>query len=135
MKILSTQVTKVTFSGVKNLDPVSAIFEDYGPGQGRVTIVCCDQSWTKAWMSFTPTLTTKEFFCDSPTSYLVDKLSQMIGDSADSYLTRIITTVKAGLEAMKALEIAANPLPDDAPPTLHTSTLPRRSSTIEADEI
>lgn len=133
MKILSTKVTKVTFSDVEDLDPISVIIEDFAPGSARITIISADSAWTRHWPAI-GNCDGREFFCGASNEYLIKKLTRPeTGDRNDPIFARIVTTVKAGLEAMKALEIATNPLPDDTAPSLLSPS--RRSSPIEADEL
>ena len=75
--------------------------------------------------------TVSEFFCYTDTRYLTDKLLGNRTDTNQLYLERIINTVKMGVEMMKAMDMARNPLPDVAPeiPDL------KKQSKIEPDEI
>jgi len=129
MKIRSSQITKITFSEIKGLDPVDVILEDFSEGNGRIIISCYGESWSYHWGSMGSTVS--EFFCSTNNQYLVSKMLGNRTDTDHEYLDRIVSTVKIGLEMMKAMEIAADPLPNTAPemPPL------KQWAKIEADEI
>ena len=132
MKIRSASVTEITFTDVDGFNPISLILEDFAPSEGQATILCGAQAWTHRWDAMGD-MRVRDFFCSVGIEYLSEVMLPPNTPSHhghDLHLARIIAVTRAGLEAMLAFEIAANPLPDDTPPTLL-----QRSSSIEADEI
>lgn len=49
MNITETKVTKLTVTGLENLDPINIFLEDFNHGQGRLTIECFGQAWSDYW--------------------------------------------------------------------------------------
>lgn len=49
MKVESSTVSKLVITEVEGLDSVSVFLEDFGPGQGKVTMSCAGKSWTSFW--------------------------------------------------------------------------------------
>ena len=69
MKITETQVTKLQISDIKHLDPVNVLLEDFGPGQGKITIECFGKAWTSYWNAMWKENTIDKFFCDCDNEY------------------------------------------------------------------
>ena len=49
MKIESTQITKLTLSGLDNLDPISVIAEDIANGRGKISFECYGKAFSAYW--------------------------------------------------------------------------------------
>lgn len=49
MEIKKSVVTKLTLTGIENLDPVSVFLEDYKLGQGKLTVECFGDAWSHYW--------------------------------------------------------------------------------------
>jgi len=49
MLIRKSEVTKIVLAELDRLDPVTLIMEDFGPGQGKLTIDCYGKAWTAYW--------------------------------------------------------------------------------------
>lgn len=78
MKISTSQVTKLSISGVPDMDPISAIIEDFGPGAGKITITSFGEAWTHYWSHMGTQHTMRSFFLKCETQYLIGKLSNGI---------------------------------------------------------
>lgn len=74
MKLYTEQVTKLAITEVPNMDHISVIVEDFGPGAGKITITSCGQAWTNFWGHMGKQHTLRSFFCKCNTPYLVEKL-------------------------------------------------------------
>ncbi|MDO8414736.1 MAG: hypothetical protein Q7S87_00845 [Agitococcus sp.] len=96
MKIERTQVTKLTVSDIKGLDPISVFLEDLGPAAGRITIACYTDSWTACWSSM-GAQGIASFFCSFEPSYLAKNLS--------SIEFSVLDTDKLELLAKKAVKM------------------------------
>ena len=83
LKITSSQITKHVISGVPNLDPITLILEDFGPGQGKVTITSFEGSWSHYWSHMGDKNKVAGFFCGCSDDYLVRKLSSGIRHEID----------------------------------------------------
>ena len=84
MKITETQVTKLQISDIKHLDPVNVLLEDFGPGQGKITIECFGKAWTSYWNAMGKENTIDKFFCDCDNAYLSKNLAPALQDSIPS---------------------------------------------------
>lgn len=51
MKITESTVTKLCLTEIKGLDPVTVFLEDFGPGQGKLTVECFGDAWSQYWGS------------------------------------------------------------------------------------
>ena len=71
--IKQLKVEAIEISELKTLDPVSVYWEDFGPGQGRVTITCYGEAWTAYWPAMGDR-TVAKFFSDCDDDYLVNRL-------------------------------------------------------------
>jgi len=60
------------------LDPVIVYFDDYRPGQGRVTIACYGDAWTAAWGAMGDR-TVREFVAQANPGYLSGALLSLSG--------------------------------------------------------
>lgn len=47
--LADVHVDVVRIPAQKGLDPITAYFEDYAPGKGRVTVACYGDAWTACW--------------------------------------------------------------------------------------
>lgn len=73
MKIIEKTVTKRTLTELDALDPVTFIAEDFGPGQGKLTIDCYGKSWTNYWGGM-GSENIMEFISTCNTEYIADKM-------------------------------------------------------------
>lgn len=78
MKVTKSTVEKITIMDVKNLDPVAVMVEEFGEGQGKITITCFDDCWTYYWGSMGKQNTLATFFCSCDEHYLAHKLKSGI---------------------------------------------------------
>ena len=83
MKITESTVKKITITNVQDLDPVSVIAEDFGPGQGKITITCFGEAWSHYWSHMGETNKLADFFCSCDEHYLARKLKTGIKSEVD----------------------------------------------------
>ncbi len=76
MKVATSTIKKLTITDIDNIDPIHVMLEDDGPGAGRITITCFNQSWTNYWGSMSDR-TISQFFRDCGNDYLGPKLSNV----------------------------------------------------------
>lgn len=76
MKVETSQIKKLKITGIERLDPVSVIFEDFGPGQGKIIIECYGKAWSAYWGGMGDR-TISEFFCSCDDGYLSNNLSNI----------------------------------------------------------
>ena len=98
VNIESKQVPLLVFSGIKSLDPIRVVLEDFKPGEGRILIVCYTRAWTGYWGGMSGQ-TISQFFTSCNAGYLLGNLAagQRNTKQEDAYLIRIIEAVQAGL--------------------------------------
>ncbi|MFK5951029.1 MAG: hypothetical protein QM500_19930 [Methylococcales bacterium] len=68
MKIETKQITKLLISDI-DVDPISVILEDLGPGKGKITVDCFGKAWTAYWGGMGDR-TLAEFFCSCDDCYI-----------------------------------------------------------------
>lgn len=89
MKISRSTVEKIVITdaqspeGLGKLDPITVIAEDFGPGQGKITITCYGDAWSCYWGSMGEKTKLAEFFCGCDEHYLAGKLKTGIDDKID----------------------------------------------------
>lgn len=86
---------KITTPARKGLDPVYAYFDDIGPGQGRVILVCWDMAYTAYWGAIGER-TVKEFFAGCGVDYIMGNLMgrhYKQGAVDQGYLKKIVQSV------------------------------------------
>lgn len=74
MEISKKEITKLTIIDIKGLDPVNVIMEDFGPGQGKITVDCYGEAWTAYWGAM-GNEGIAEFINTADVGYLAGKLS------------------------------------------------------------
>lgn len=77
MKIESAMIERIRIVGAERLDPVTVMFEDVGPGQGRVVIECFGQSWATYWGAMGEGCSVRHFFSTVDEHYIADRLSSI----------------------------------------------------------
>ena len=104
METITTSVKKITITGADRLDPVGVFLENYGPGQGRITIICYGQAWTSFWGGMGDR-TVEQFVASCNDGYLMDNLmcphlilKKHLAQQTE-YLGRIVKAVKVALIA------------------------------------
>lgn len=78
MKLDTSQVTKLTITGLPNMDTIAVMTEDFGPGAGKITITCDGEAWTHYWSHMGENNTIRSFFGKCETPYLVGKIKGRI---------------------------------------------------------
>ncbi len=61
-------------SGKRDLDPVTAFLQDFGPGRGQLTLVCWGRAWSHYWGAMGAGLNLRGFLLRADTGYIVGKL-------------------------------------------------------------
>jgi hypothetical protein len=91
-------IERVTVPAGQGYDPITAIFEDYLVGGGRITLICYDMAWTGYYGS-PGSRGIKEFFVDCGADYLSGNIGsgrQYKQDKqSQAYLLRIIKAAQA----------------------------------------
>lgn len=100
MNITKSTVEKIIITGAErfpgcgSLDPISVIVEDFGPGQGKITITCFGEAWSHYWSHMGETNKLMQFFTQCDNDYIVGKLktgiSHEIDDEDDDRLTELL---------------------------------------------
>lgn len=100
MQVSKSMVEKLVITdaampdGMGKLDPITVFAEDFGPGQGKMTITCFGEAWSHYWSSMGEGNKLADFFCKCDTDYIVRKLktgiSQAIDDDDDDALTELL---------------------------------------------
>ena len=73
MKITKTTVEKIQITEVEALDPISVICEDFGTGEGKISIECYGKSWCSYWGAMGSTV--KKFFLSIDNGYAIKNLA------------------------------------------------------------
>lgn len=95
-----------TITGVERLDPVNVVFQDTGPGQGRVWIECYGKAWA-TWWGAMGARTVRQFVADCDTDYLHRNLQPTGTKAEQAYLERICTVVIATALQQEAEAVTA----------------------------
>lgn len=83
MKIEESAVSKIMITGVEGLDPIAVMTENFGPGQGKITITCFGEAWSHYWSHMGEKTTLEDFFLQASRDYLICKLKAGIRDEID----------------------------------------------------
>lgn len=51
MIVKTSEVVSFSVTGVNGVDAIQVIAEDMDKGRGRLTVICCNESWTATWLS------------------------------------------------------------------------------------
>lgn len=94
MKVTTSTVTKLAIAGLSDMDAISAMIEDFGPGAGKITITCAGEAWTHYWSHMGEHHTMRSFFLKCNTPYLIGKLKtgieRRIGSKDDELLQQTL---------------------------------------------
>jgi hypothetical protein len=93
MKVAKSTIEKLTITGVERLDTIAVMSEDFGPGQGKITITCFNECWSNYWGAMGKE-NIKQFFSTCDNSYLIGKLapamkSTIRNDDQDDWTTHL----------------------------------------------
>lgn len=111
MKLTASTIQQLLIEDVPGLDPVRVVWENYQPGQGRITVTCYGRAWTAAWFAMAGA-SIEVFFADAGPDYI---LSNMVSHMApglkahkkhdEAYLTRIIVAVQEALRRHTRMQL------------------------------
>lgn len=94
MKVTTSTVTKLEITGLSDMDAISVMIEDFGPGAGEITITCAGEAWTHYWGHMGKHHTMRSFFLKCSTPYLIGKLKtgieRRIGSKDDELLQQTL---------------------------------------------
>jgi len=76
MKIKETLVRKLVLTELDDLDPITMILEDYGPGRGKLTVECFGDAWSAFWPAIGQ-CDVARFVARASTDYIASKLSNV----------------------------------------------------------
>jgi len=99
IKIEPVIVNAFTIDNAPGLDPIMVVFQDVGPGRGRVIIECYGQAWTSYWGAMGDQLV-RDFVEHCDVDYLVCKLVPLgakITKRQEQYLFRVTRAVHEAL--------------------------------------
>ncbi len=83
MNITTSMVKKLKITGLENLDPITVIAENFGPGSGKIIIECFGESWSHYWSHMGEQYTLETFFCKASDDYIAGKLCSGRTDEPD----------------------------------------------------
>lgn len=75
MHIEESTVRHIRIVGVDRLDPISVTLQDFGEGQGKITIDVWGEAWSCYWGAMGKQHTISSFFQKASVGYLADKLA------------------------------------------------------------
>lgn len=78
MKIRKSTVEKLTITQIPNMDALSVIVENFGSGQGEITITSFGESWNNYWSHMGDDEKMADFFIKASDEYLAHKLKSGI---------------------------------------------------------
>ena len=103
MKIEPTTITEaLRITELDGLDPITVIFQDTAPEQGRIWVECYGNAWASWWGSM-GTRSVREFVAGCDPGYLSSGLRwgrmKQESQKADAYLGRIAAAIITALKA------------------------------------
>ena len=97
-----SQIEKIVAPSAPGIDSVTAYFENVGPGQGRVTIICYDMAWTSYWGGMGDQ-NAQQFFAAVGVDYLAGCFGYgrqyKTGKADRSYLERVLKHIHQHVKA------------------------------------
>ena len=98
-------LTAIKISDLDRLDPLTVIFQNFEPGQGRVIIQCYDKVWSSYWGGMSGK-TVQEFISEAGADYIVNNLVSHYmpvkqRKSEVEYVERIVIAIQAALKEME----------------------------------
>ncbi len=115
MKIERSSINMLTITEAPALDRIKVVTEDFGPGQGQITIVCYGRAWTAYWGGMGSGDVT-QFVISMSTGYIVENLlrGMQAGLKKDSknefrYLGRIVAAVQEALRVQLRIDLHGVP--------------------------
>jgi hypothetical protein len=94
-------LTALKITDLDRLDPITVIFQNFEPGQGRLIIQCYDKVWTSYWGGMGGK-TVQEFISRDDPAYYVNCLvshnqPQKQRREEVAYVTRIVAAVQSAI--------------------------------------
>lgn len=83
LKLQISVAQKMTITEVTNFDPIAVYLEDFGPGQGKVTITCSDDSWSRYWSHMGEKYDIRAFLLKADEHYLAGKFAPQLDSAVD----------------------------------------------------
>lgn len=77
MNVSEKSIRQLTITGIKRMDPIRVMIEDFILGKGQITITCWDRAWVNYWGAMGNN-TLSQFFQSCGTDYLANKLQSGI---------------------------------------------------------
>lgn len=99
MKTEPTSLVALRITEAPALDPIIVIFQDIGPGQGRLIVECFGSAWATYWGGMGDR-TVKEFIRSCNSDYIANRLwpeKQRRTKAGYAYLMRIVDAVRAAI--------------------------------------
>ena len=85
MKWTESKVTKLFITQVPKIDPISVFLENFGNGQGKLTIEVFGEAWSNYWPSMGDGWTIEKFILKTDNHYLSKKLATLAALSVPDY--------------------------------------------------
>lgn len=82
MNLRTETVQKLVITDVPSLDPIAVYLEDFGKGQGKITITCFNDCWSYYWGAMGER-SLREFFTKCDIHYLSEKLGNGLSSKID----------------------------------------------------
>jgi len=82
MDIENINITKLRLTNIERLDPIDVYPENFGKGQGQITITCYGKAWTAYWGGMGDQ-DINEFFCSCDEHYIAKNLSDIKAEVYD----------------------------------------------------
>lgn len=81
MQVEESTVRHLRITGADRLDPISVTLQDFGPGQGKITIDVWGEAWACYWGAMGEKKTISSFFQKASIGYLAEKLAPGLSQS------------------------------------------------------
>lgn len=103
-----SDLTAIKITDLDRLDPITVIFQNFKPGEGRVIIQCFDKVWTSYWGGMSGK-TVQGFIADAGADYIVNnlvshQLPQRQRRDEVAYVTRIVAAIQAALRLVPTVQ-------------------------------
>ncbi len=120
MKVERTTVTMLEIIDAPRLDRIKVITEDFGKGQGQLTVICFGRAWTSYWGGMHATVAV--FVASMSAEYIAENLLHGMqaglkrnAKHEQAYLERIVKAVQEALRRKTRNELHGTPLDEASP--------------------